>query len=229
MTLLHIFETNINIIKDKLNDQKEEYKIPCRKFVCECLKIYKHMNRTYCHHKGYHREEPTGTCFKLEQFKESYNMYLYNKGDLRAIIPSIDNIDEDLLAKCPEHENRLQLESNAHETQESHSGSSSYTTTEGHSDVLAEDTSITLGNVDNPMKKTITTTVGTVAGASSLLALLYRFTPAKRLVQSGFGGTRGRISNNLYEGGTKELLLNGMEGEDFNSYNHRYDIGYSPV
>ncbi|KMZ96125.1 hypothetical protein PVNG_02133 [Plasmodium vivax North Korean] len=80
-----------------------------------------------------------------------------------------------------------------------------------------------------PMSSTVSTAVGTVAGASSILALLYKFSPARRWVHSGIKGNRGRISSNLYEDVPNELLYDGFQGEDVSSYNTRYNIGYGSV
>ncbi|KMZ76747.1 hypothetical protein PVIIG_05605 [Plasmodium vivax India VII] len=174
VTLLDIFDNNMHIIEKMLKSEKEEIKFPCRKFVCECVNIYKYMNDTYCPKGKAKIEDYSSTCSKLKQFKNSYMLILYSKSDLTPIIPSLDNIDDDLLNKCRKYENKLQLDSDTRETQVSYSGSSLPMDTEGHGNFLGDDTTMTLGNVDSPMRKTITTTIGTFAGASSLLALLYR-------------------------------------------------------
>ncbi|SCA81952.1 VIR protein [Plasmodium vivax] len=225
ITLLHIFETNMHIINNKLNGPREESKIPCLKFVCGCLKIYKSMNETYCHNGEGIQDDYRNTCFKLKKFKESYNMYLYNNSKLSAIIPSLDNIDKDLLDKCQEDEKRLRLDSDADETQLRYSANSLPTATEGQRIFSEEGRTITHGNGDSSMKKTITTTIGTFAGASSLLAFLYKFTPAGRLVNPKLRRTTGIINNHFYGEEANGMLFDGNEHNQFNSYN----IGYEAV
>ncbi|CAG9474643.1 unnamed protein product [Plasmodium vivax] len=225
VTLLDIFDNNMHIIEKMLKTEKQEIKIPCRKFVCECVNIYKYMNNTYCPKGKAKIEDYSSTCSKLEQFKNSYMLILYSKSDLSPIIPSLYNIDKDLLAKCRDHENKLQLDSKGLETQESYSGNSLSRATEGQSNLLADGTTITPANVESSMKKTITTTIGTFAGASSLLAFLYKFTPAGRLVNPKLRRTTGIINNNFYGEEANGMLFDGNEHNGFNSYN----IGYEAV
>ncbi|SCO65456.1 Plasmodium vivax Vir protein, putative [Plasmodium vivax] len=84
-------------------------------------------------------------------------------------------------------------------------------------------------NQVSPMSSTVSTAVGTVAGASSVLALLYKFSPARRWVHSGIQGNTGRMNSNFYEDGPTDLLFDGVQGEDMSSYNTRYNIGYGSV
>ncbi|CAI7724142.1 PIR protein [Plasmodium vivax] len=225
ITLLDIFNDKISTIESTLMDRDILISARGRKYVCECIKIYKHMNDLYCINGRGIDDDYSKTCLKLKQFKESYNRYLYNNRKLSNIIPSLDNIDNDLSDKCREQEKRLQLGSDVGETKESYSGYSSSADTEEQRIFSGDDRTITLGNVDSPMKKTITTTIGTVAGASSLLAFLYKFTPAGRLVNPKLRRNTGIINNNFYGEEANRMLFDGNEHNGFNSYS----IGYEAI
>ncbi|CAI7720809.1 hypothetical protein, conserved [Plasmodium vivax] len=177
ITLLDIFNDNMEIIKNILNGQNEESKIPYRKFVCECLKIYNHINETYCLKSSEQGQKKENTCLKLVLFSSSYNIFHKQLVEEDHKIPSLDGAKEEFLDKC------------------------------------------------SPVTSTVSTALGTVAGASSLLALLYKFSPGGNWIRSGLRGGRGRINSKVYAEGPSELLFNGMENNDFNSYS----IGYEAI
>ncbi|SCA60365.1 VIR protein [Plasmodium vivax] len=220
ITLLDIFNDKMPIIKTTLKDVNIPNRVRGRNYVCECLKIYKLMNDKYCSKGKEKTADNLSTCIKLGNFKDSYKLYLYDESDFRTIIPSLDNLDEDLLVKCSDKEEKLQLVSIGLGTPEGYQEHSSTEDVEGAKPYLGMDT--TLGNEDSPMRKTITTTIGTFAGASSLLALLYKFTPAGRLVNPKLR-TTGIINNNLYSDDANGMLFNGNEHDGFNSYNIGYE------
>ncbi|SCA59832.1 hypothetical protein, conserved [Plasmodium vivax] len=67
-----------------------------------------------------------------------------------------------------------------------------------------------------------TTALCTVAGVSSTLALLYKFTPAGRWINFGLRGGRRGINNDLHGNEGNEILFDAKVHSKFNSYN----IGY---
>ncbi|CAI7720810.1 PIR protein [Plasmodium vivax] len=69
----------------------------------------------------------------------------------------------------------------------------------------------------------IPATIGTMAGVSSVFALLYNLTPAGRWINTGLRGSGGRINNSLYTNGADDLILDGLEHNNFNSYNMGYE------
>ncbi|KMZ77095.1 hypothetical protein PVIIG_06092 [Plasmodium vivax India VII] len=81
-------------------------------------------------------------------------------------------------------------------------------------------------NQGSSISRTLSTAVGTMAGASSIIALLYKFTPGRNWMRSGI---RGRISSNLHAEQPNELFYDGFEGEVMSSYNPTYNIGYGSV
>ncbi|CAG9474694.1 unnamed protein product [Plasmodium vivax] len=77
-------------------------------------------------------------------------------------------------------------------------------------------------NTGSSVPSSTTTALCTVAGVSSTLALLYKFTPAGRWINFGLRGGRRGINKDLhgYEG--NEILFDAKAHSKFNSYN----IGY---
>ncbi|KMZ83180.1 hypothetical protein PVBG_05785 [Plasmodium vivax Brazil I] len=171
MMLLDIFEYNTQNILDILKHQSERDKIPWRKFICECVKTYELMNDQYCPKPENNKHE--STCFKLSNFKYSYDIFRNKLGDLKFHIPSLDNIDGEFSDKCPRGTYQVL---NYHRARNPDATSRMVmSTADGNYDApLAEGSRSSPEIVDSPLKKTITTTVGTVAGASSVLALLYK-------------------------------------------------------
>ncbi|KMZ88602.1 hypothetical protein PVBG_04811 [Plasmodium vivax Brazil I] len=174
INILNLFENNMQIIKSILNGHDEESKIHCQKFVCDCLKIYKYMKMSYCHNTSY-KKKITDTCLKLRQFEGSYNFLRNSIDSINPKTPSLDNIDSECLNKSPSLEQKVVLS-----VRDQGDGSHRYGNVLGESagDQDRESSETYSGpivNEDSSMKKTITTTIGTVAGASSLLAFLYKF------------------------------------------------------
>ncbi|CAI7720802.1 PIR protein [Plasmodium vivax] len=221
MTLLHIFEFNMKIIKDILNDKSYPDEIPLRKFICECVKIYKYMNDTYCPKRESNKKHES-TCLKLNQFKESYKLFRSNNGLIIPNIPSLDNIDNECFEKNSPGDPNTLLSLNRHGTRGHVVGEGLAEFSAGLDNSLGVNYPTRIEGTDSPMKKTISTTVGTVAGATSLLALLYKFSPGGNWIRSGIRGSRGRIYSNLYAEGPNELF-DGMEHNGFNSYSIGYE------
>ncbi|SCO72990.1 VIR protein [Plasmodium vivax] len=223
ITILKIFDDNIRDIIDKLNEEHSSTDSPSKKFVCECVKIYRNIYNSYCAIRYPKEGKAKSTCDMLTTLKNIYDSYLLRDEALKNKIPSLDADDNEYSNKCISQAKGLEaaafspgrLESSSQTREVSGRNRASFTP-------LAQDSD---ENTGGSMSPTVSTALGTVAGASSLLALLYKFTPAKRLVHSGFGGNRRRISNNLYAEGPSELLFDGMEHNDFNSYT----IGYEAI
>ncbi|SCA81823.1 hypothetical protein PVC01_000042400, partial [Plasmodium vivax] len=167
VTLLDIFYDNMHIIERILKTEKEEIKTPCRKFVCECLKIYKQMDGTYCHKRCEQGQKQNYTCLKLDIFSKAYKFFHDKLLGIDPKIPSLDNIDKE----CPENKPTDKLSRLS--TLNQHGGPE-HAVREDSDVSLRVNLATPLESTDSSMKKDITTTIGTVAGASSLLALLYR-------------------------------------------------------
>ncbi|KMZ83428.1 hypothetical protein PVBG_05940 [Plasmodium vivax Brazil I] len=171
---LNIFHDNMEIIKGILQGQDGSQKNSCLKFVCECAKLYKDIYGLYCVNKDQTNVKHKITCLKLDQIKDSYKMYFTNQGSLNSIIPSLDNINDDYLVKCTEYMENKELTSERGANLDTPSRMRMSATDEDSRGHLKENLPTSLGNEGNSMKKTITTTLGTVAGASTILTLLYK-------------------------------------------------------
>ncbi|VUZ99407.1 PIR protein [Plasmodium vivax] len=225
ITLLDIFDNNMTIIMETLMNKEFSISMRGRKYVCECVKIYKDMNETYCQNGEGKEEMYNSTCLKLKNFRQSYEHFYNVQGSLFYKIPSLDNVDSECLDILSSSEQKgllalPEVGNGIHPNGE--------LLTEDNPD--PDDTSTERLNGplikgDSSMKKTITTTIGTFAGASSLLAFLYKFTPAGRLVNPKLRTTTGIINNNFYGEETNGMLFDGNEHSQFNSYN----IGYEAV
>ncbi|KMZ83437.1 hypothetical protein PVBG_05949 [Plasmodium vivax Brazil I] len=208
IALLDIFQDNMQNIKDKLIREFDSTKLPFRKFVCKCIKIYKNMNELYCLIGDKSSEKHKNTCLKLDNFKGSYQYFLTILGDLYPNIPLLNDRGSDLSEKCPPDEQDTLLTIDGVETPDT-SLESRLSARAGDRDrELTDGLHETNEMVDNSMKKNITTTI------------------AKRLIHSGLGGSRRRIDSNFYEEGPNELLFDAFKGEDMSSHNARYNIGY---
>ncbi|SCO72985.1 Plasmodium vivax Vir protein, putative [Plasmodium vivax] len=237
--MLNIFVSNISDINKTLLNTAVSTYMPSLNFVCECFKIYKDRHNTQCLIEHSEDGKKEKTCDKLKTFKRTYEGYLLNDERLVGKIPSFNDMESEYKAKCHLYEpQKLVVPDGVEDKAEMLQipyigargiGSTPLTTGEDDNadrNLLTQKGEETTGN---PLSSTISTAVGTMAGASSVLALLYKFTPGRKWIHSGFGGRRARIGSNFYEEGASELLYNGIENEDFISYNQRYDIGYSPL
>ncbi|KMZ77338.1 hypothetical protein PVIIG_06030 [Plasmodium vivax India VII] len=174
ITILDIFDNNTPMIIEALKNKSESIKAPSRMFVCECVKIYKKMNDAYCLNKKKEGEDYTKACSKLGHFKRMYDIFLYNLGNLSNSLPSLNYSDEEFSVKCPAEGQNIALKFVGAADQGDTSRMEISQDGEFHGPKSPDDSPAHSETVDSPMKKTITTTIGTVAGASSLLAFLYK-------------------------------------------------------
>ncbi|KMZ83425.1 hypothetical protein PVBG_05938 [Plasmodium vivax Brazil I] len=172
INILKLFDNNIEILRKILIGTHQSNKTLCRKFVCECVRLYKLMKDTYCHNGRERQENYTNTCTKLKEFEQSYSLLHFNKGLLNLNIPSLNNIDRDLIDKCPSDEGKIVLPLHEDRTLQPALGNRLNVDSGDPNNYLSD--VATPVTVDNSMKKHITTSIGTVAGASSLLAFLYK-------------------------------------------------------
>ncbi|KMZ88559.1 hypothetical protein PVMG_04528 [Plasmodium vivax Mauritania I] len=172
INILNLFDNNIQIIRQILIGRDDSKKTLCRKFVCECVNIYKHMSNTYCPNGKAKQKDYSNTCSKLYDFKQSYTLLHSNGGLSNLNIPSLDYIDRDFITKCPADEQKKVLR--LHEVSTLQPAIGNRLKADAGDPTNSLEGVTTSATEDNSMKKHITTTIGTVAGASSLLAFLYK-------------------------------------------------------
>ncbi|CAI7720787.1 Plasmodium vivax Vir protein, putative [Plasmodium vivax] len=133
------------------------------------------------------------TCSHLGTFDKTYTNFLFKNPQLPGELPSLTSTNDKYIGQCKTE----QINSNTIPIQQNNPGTS--------------------------QEFTVKTTVATMAGASWVLALLYKFTPAGRWIHSGLPGRGGKINNILLEDGADELLSGRPIHEDLISYNIGYE------
>ncbi|KMZ95730.1 hypothetical protein PVMG_05329 [Plasmodium vivax Mauritania I] len=173
--MLNIFESSMGTIKNIINGKMGRSNIPCRKYVCENVQIYKDMYQKYCVKKEEGNQRHENTCSKLGQFKSLYTYYFSSELGNEAEIPSLDDIQNESLTECQQY-----LQERALDTIVAPQVLPIYSSRTHSQDSNSDErASITLPDGENrssAMSSTVSTALGTVAGASSILALLYKVT-----------------------------------------------------
>ncbi|KMZ99324.1 hypothetical protein PVNG_02207 [Plasmodium vivax North Korean] len=141
---LHNLQENVNIFLSTLKKKGTDDYCSCKKYIYECVDIYKDMNNTYCTDPDDRVNKNKSTCDILSAFKSSYTDFLSNRLDVGEKIPSLFSKEKEHMEEC------LSAHSSVTGTTNQHSNSHSSTT----------------GGVP--------TTLATMAGVSSVLALFYK-------------------------------------------------------
>ncbi|SCO72999.1 VIR protein [Plasmodium vivax] len=226
--LLNVFISYIGDTKNTMNGENEDLKRSCHKYICEFVKIYKRMYSEYCLRESPNYQKQQKTCEHLGYFKQNYDIFLFNQLKEKDKIPSLEKVEEEYMLKCQKYDQRPALQTEVRREQTRFAHLSEGTRESPH--IFPSETTVSNNDAKNPISSTVSTAVGTVAGASSILVLLYKFTPGRKWIHSGFGGgRRERINSNFYDPEHSELLFDGQVHGDYGSYNQRYDIGYSPM
>ncbi|KMZ83244.1 hypothetical protein PVBG_05214 [Plasmodium vivax Brazil I] len=171
---LKIFLDNMHIIKETLLHKYERNQISLQKYICEYVNIYNILNSTYCPQELKDIGKHVDTCKILENFKTTYMSYLYYNLNKKEIIPSLYDVENEYKKKCVPPQlvvpSNAPLENDVDELPPS---------TEDSGEERNVFSSPRPYNVEKPgssMSGTVSTAVGTMAGASSIIALLYKVT-----------------------------------------------------
>ncbi|CAI7724139.1 PIR protein [Plasmodium vivax] len=140
------------------------------------------------------KETNNDTCSQLRTFDTTYTSFLFKEQQLSGKIPSLTSSNNEYVGKC----NIVQRVPVVISSEEDSSA--------------------------NPKKISVTGTIGTMAGVSSVLALLYKITPAGSWINSKLRGSGRSINTNLYTEGASELLTEEPLLENINSYNIGYEV-----
>ncbi|KMZ95758.1 hypothetical protein PVMG_05357 [Plasmodium vivax Mauritania I] len=137
-------EEYMNELLSVLKNKNDNNHCLCRKFIFECAKIYRDMNKIYCASQTVNISTKFQTCFQLELFKSFFTSYISTIGELKGKLPSLYSEENELIPKC----------------------SSDIGNQEPKLDSTGVDQSI------SPKKISISTAVGTMAGIPPFLALI---------------------------------------------------------
>ncbi|KMZ89713.1 hypothetical protein PVMG_04543 [Plasmodium vivax Mauritania I] len=170
--MLNIFNTYIGDVRDALMNRDASTHMPALKFVCDCVKIYKNEKFKYCSNNNPKDPKHQKNCEEFNAFKFAYTSYLFGQSDLVKKIPSLDNIDKEYSSICGQFEEttvNVKLPTLNVPVVSSSDGDSVDTEHE-----TSSPKPINVETRNNPISSTVSTSLGAVAGASSVLALLYK-------------------------------------------------------
>ncbi|KMZ89756.1 hypothetical protein PVMG_04586 [Plasmodium vivax Mauritania I] len=182
---LKIFQSYMHIVKTIISGNDSTNK-DLQNYVCECVKIYKELKSYYCPNGETYHINGKDTCKMLNTLKNTYMSFIYNKQHKNYKIPSLDNVEVEYLAMCPqnnpgsestqEQDGRVSISSSLNGKRDGDTVGI-LPPAGGISDEASRFTLPSEVNVENQvssMSRSVSTAVGTVAGTSSLLALLYK-------------------------------------------------------
>ncbi|KMZ77034.1 hypothetical protein PVIIG_05231 [Plasmodium vivax India VII] len=168
--MLNIFESNIHVIKEKLESDNDLSRCSCHEFVNKIVEIYKCMKKTHCPNEKI--VQKTETCKLLDNFKLTYNQYLNKEEKINKKIPSLENNNLEVLSGCDSDKSLRRTQSaESYEIHESVEADQQYQTAKNYDSPISSETT---HDTTSPMSRTVSTAIGTVAGTSSLLAMLYK-------------------------------------------------------
>ncbi|KMZ89706.1 hypothetical protein PVMG_04536 [Plasmodium vivax Mauritania I] len=174
MTILDIFNNNMQNIINKLMGGHEKDKLSAQNFVCECVNLYKEIAKNQCTNVNEMNYKRKKTCEMLDSFKTSYMQFFYKNIVKNDNVPSLENVEEEYMRKCKNNQSIPPFDSS--EVDRAAESALSTATVRGTPDASRTTGGINDGDQANSLSPTVPTALGTVAGASSLLALLYKVT-----------------------------------------------------
>ncbi|KMZ99323.1 hypothetical protein PVNG_02206 [Plasmodium vivax North Korean] len=172
--LLNVFKYYIDVTKNTMNGENDNLKRSCHKYICEFVKIYKKMYSAYCLGDGPNDQKQQKTCEHLGYFKQNYDIFLFNQLKEKDKIPSLEKVEEEYMLKCQKYDQRPALQTEVRREQTRFAHLSEGTRESPH--IFPSETTVSNNDAKNPISSTVSTAVGTVAGASSILVLLYKVT-----------------------------------------------------
>ncbi|GAB69934.1 hypothetical protein PCYB_006830 [Plasmodium cynomolgi strain B] len=158
LVILSIFNENYKAFRSILKNEGSNYYCSCRNFVIDCINIYNTIKIKYCSTAFGKSGNNIGTCNILDKFFLYYTEEIYSDIGKQAKLPDLSStIDINIKTdECPLQRNNNELGSvNGDQSDISRSSTVSITLTE-------------------PTRKTVPVALGTIAGVSSTLALLYK-------------------------------------------------------
>ncbi|GAW83962.1 variable surface protein [Plasmodium gonderi] len=224
--MLSIFQSNIGDIKDTLIRDHKVMKCTCQEFVDKVVTIYRRVKNKYCPSNQTNLiERVKKTCSYLNNFETSYNLYLKNEKSIlekKINVPSLKPEDNTSLFRC-KSAGEFEVSLGIDEAQIPHDAEEDLIVQEldGALILLPESESFFSST---SIKEVLPTALATTAGVSSLLFLIYKFTPIGNMIRSSI---KVKATRNFYGVEKKELLYPAHDSMDINSYIQRYDITYA--
>ncbi|KMZ88611.1 hypothetical protein PVBG_04820 [Plasmodium vivax Brazil I] len=172
--MLKIFESNINVLVSIFNQENDLFDSSCQNYVCELVNIYNYINSIYCSNHTQRGTKKEKTCEILRNFNDIYKWFFLGKLHNTSKIPSLDNVKDEYSKKCHQDKPVMQLDVPRNEDR-----AVIQPLIEGEDNKADEIYSQPIqndGKAGNSITRTVSTAVGTMAGASSIIALLYKVT-----------------------------------------------------
>ncbi|KMZ98972.1 hypothetical protein PVNG_03811 [Plasmodium vivax North Korean] len=93
-------EDYMNDFLSILKDNNHKNHCLCRKFIFDCVNIYKKMYKEYCTVPYKEHINRTDTCDKLSAFASAYMPFIFSNESIRSKIPSLDAAEKELILTC---------------------------------------------------------------------------------------------------------------------------------
>ncbi|KMZ88589.1 hypothetical protein PVBG_04798 [Plasmodium vivax Brazil I] len=172
--MLQIFESSMDIIKDNFIDKNNSINLRCKSYVCELVNLYNIMNSRYCLNLDENDIKRKSTCDILKNFKTAYMLFLFGDKNLNDNIPSLDNVEKEYTKKCLP--SKPEVPSNAPRDNDVLELPSLPVDSGEKINVFPFPSPLNGEKPGSSTSSTVSTAIGTLAGASSILALLYKVT-----------------------------------------------------
>ncbi|KMZ98974.1 hypothetical protein PVNG_03813 [Plasmodium vivax North Korean] len=91
LVTLRIFNKNIDDILEILTKKSDSNICSCKKFIKQCLDLYKHMHENHCSNGDIMNSPPNGTCEIVNEFKKLYISFIYNKLGRKYEFPDLSS------------------------------------------------------------------------------------------------------------------------------------------
>ncbi|KMZ89777.1 hypothetical protein PVMG_04607 [Plasmodium vivax Mauritania I] len=101
MLKINLFDDNIIKIKGILMENEHRDNCSCRKYIYDCVRMYKEMNSKYCSTDDDRQNKYKITCSQLNIFMNSYDIYYRRNQDLINKIPSLHTQTVEHYFICP--------------------------------------------------------------------------------------------------------------------------------
>ncbi|SCA83615.1 hypothetical protein PVT01_000066200, partial [Plasmodium vivax] len=90
---LRIFINNVDTIVSLLKNRDESKDCNLKKYVYECVDIYKEINKPYTFPQDCSNSEHENACEIIKQFKNLYTSYIYDKKEILHTFPELSTND----------------------------------------------------------------------------------------------------------------------------------------